>query len=329
MLRFALRRLALAPLLALGAATLIFVLVETAPGRPVDALLGDRPLPPEVRERIERAYGFDGSAPERYASWIGAVFLRGELGWSHSRGRPVARALGEALGPTLLLALAALAVHAAAALAFGLCSALRPGGWLDRLLGTGTLALYGMPTFWLALMAMLLFAYGLGWLPASSMESVFAHELDPWERWLDRLRHLVLPAGVLGMGSAAASARFVREGLLTALDEPWVRAARARGVRGLSVVVRHALRTALLPLINLAGLTLPALLSGSLVIEVVFAWPGMGRLTYDALLAQDLAVVLAATLVATLLVVAGSLAADLAMALADPRVRLGRPPAGA
>jgi peptide/nickel transport system permease protein len=320
--RFIARRLALAIPLALGAATLVFVVMETSPGDPVDLLLGDRPVPAEVRERIERAYGFDRSPPERYLRWISALFLEGELGWSHSRSRPVAQLLGETLPPTLALAGAALILHLVIGVGCGIVAAARREAWPDRALTMGSLLIYAMPTFWLGLMAVLALSYFVPLFPASSMQSVGAEEWSWLRRMTDRTWHLALPACVLGIGSAAAMVRFVREGLLDTLSRGFVRAARARGLAERRVMLGHALRNSLLPVINLVGIALPVLISGSVVVEVVFAWPGMGRLTYDAIRAQDFPVVLATTLLATLLVVLGNLAADVAMAAADPRIRM-------
>ena len=321
MIRFVLRRLAVALPLALGVATLVFILMETAPGSAADQLLGERPVPPEVRERIERAYGLDRPPVERYGRWLAALCLKGELGWSHSRQRPVAQLLGQALPPTLALAGTALLLHLVAGILFGIVSAARRGGWPDRLLSVGGLTLYAMPTFWLGLMCILTFSYLVPIFPASSMQSVGARDWSPWLRLADRLWHLALPAAVLGLASAAAMTRFVRAGLLETLGQEFVRAARARGLSAPRVMV-HALRNALLPVINLVGLALPVLISGALVTEVVFAWPGMGRLTYEAIRAQDFSVVLASTLLASLMVIVGNLAADLAMAAIDPRIRL-------
>jgi peptide/nickel transport system permease protein len=303
-------------------ATLIFLLIEIGPGEPADRILGDRPVPPEVRERIEKAYGFDRPPAERYFRWLSALCLKGELGWSHSRGRPVAQVLAETLPPTLALAGAALFLHLLAGIALGIVSAARRHSWTDRLLTICSLALYAMPTFWLGLMAILSLSYLVPLFPASSIQSVGAAEWSFWLRLLDRAWHLILPASVLGLASAAAMTRFVRAGLLETLGQEFIRAARARGLGGGRVIFAHALRNALLPVINLIGLSLPILISGSLVTEVVFAWPGMGRLTYEAIRTQDLSVVLACTLLATLLVLLGSLAADISMALVDPRIRL-------
>jgi peptide/nickel transport system permease protein len=321
-LRYVARRLAISVPLILGVLTLVFVLVETTPGSPADLIIGDRPVPPEVRERIERTYGFDRPAPERYARFMSGLLLRGELGWSTSRSRPVSQLLAETLPPTLMLAGAALTLHVLLGLVLGVVSAARRGRWPDRVVTWGSLTLYAMPTFWLGLMAILVFSYGLSLFPGSSMHSVGAEDWPVWRQWLDGLWHLALPAGVLALSSAAAMTRFVRSGVLEALAQEFIRAARARGVGGRRVVLGHALRNALGPVINLVGLSLPILVSGSLIVEVVFAWPGMGRLTYDAIMAKDLAVVLITTSMAATLVVLGNLAADIALATVDPRIRL-------
>lgn len=323
MLRLVSKRLAGAVPLALGILTLVFLLVEAAPGRPADVLLGDRPVPPEVRLRMEQAYGLDKPAGERYVRWLGAVLLHGELGWSISRSRPVVRLLAEAIPATLPLAGAALVVHVVAGFGLGLVSARYRGRWPDRAFNLASLVLYSMPAFWIGLMAILGLAYVVPVFPAASMHSVGAEAWSWPRRAADLLWHLALPAGVLGLASAAALGRFVRSGVLDALRESFVRAARARGAGRRRALVHHALRNALLPAITLVGLSLPVLVSGSLAIEVVFAWPGMGRLAYEAILARDVPVVLACTLVAALMVVVGNLLADLALAAADPRIRLG------
>jgi peptide/nickel transport system permease protein len=321
-LRFIVKRLAISIPLILGVITLVFVLLETTPGDPTDLILGDRPVPPDVRERIERAYGFDRPPLERYARWMTALLVRGELGWSTSRSRPVAALLAETLPPTLLLASVALGLHVLLGVVLGVVSAARRGRWPDRAVTLASLTLYAMPTFWLGLMAILAFAYGLSLFPGSSMHSVGAEDWPLWRQWLDTLWHVALPAGVLALSSAAAMTRFVRAGVLEALAQEFIRAARARGVGGRRIMLAHALRNALGPVINLIGLSLPVLVSGSLIVEVVFAWPGMGRLTYDAIMAKDLAVVLVTTSMAAMLVVLGNLAADIALAAIDPRIRM-------
>lgn len=318
-----LRRLLLAIPIALAVATLLFVLLETAPGSPVDVLLGDAPVPPEVRQRVERAYGLDRSPVARYGSWIGGL-LRGDLGWSPTLRRPVARALADALPPTLLLSGAALILQLGLGVGLGWVSAAYRNRWPDRILGMGGWVIYSLPTFWLGLMAIVLLSSQLGWFPASSMRSVGAERLSTFPRFLDLLWHLALPTLVLGLSSAAALTRFVRTGLLEAMSQPFIRAARARGAGLSRLLSGHALRHALLPVLNLLGLSLPVLVSGSLVVEVIFGWPGMGSLTYRAIQARDPSVVMAAALLSAVLVVVGNLLADIGMLLLDPRIRGAR-----
>jgi peptide/nickel transport system permease protein len=314
------RRLLTSLPLLFGVLTLCFLLLELAPGRPTDYLIGDHPVPPETRARIEAAYGLDRTPWARYASWMGGA-LRGDLGWSLSRSRPVTRVLADALPATLGLASLALAIQLLAGLALGALHVARPGGALDHALTVGGLALASAPAFWLGLMAILLFAVAWPLFPPSSSRSIGAEGWGALARAGDALWHAALPAAVLGLGSAGVIARFVRAGLLSSLGEDFVRAARARGASRARVILLHAGPAAAGPILTLAGLQLPMLVSGALVIEVVFGWPGMGRLAYDAVLAQDLPVVLATVLLATLVVVAGNLAADLGLAAIDPRIR--------
>lgn len=320
MLGLVARRLIASLPLVLGVLTLTFLLLEAAPGHPADYLAGDRPLPPEVRARIESAYGLDRPPAARYAAWIGHA-VRGDFGWSLSRSRPVTRVLADALPPTIGLAGLALLLQLFLGVAVGALHVAKPGGALDHALGVAGLAVASIPSFWLGLMAILVFAVVLPVFPPSSAHTVGAASWSLPARAADALWHAALPALVLGIGSAAIVARFVRAGLLASLGEGFARAARARGASGTRVVLRHALRAAAGPIVTLAGLQLPALVSGALVIEVVFGWPGMGRVTYEAILAQDLPVALASVLLATVLVIAGNLLADLGLAWLDPRVR--------
>jgi peptide/nickel transport system permease protein len=307
------------PLIA-AVLTLTFLLVEAAPGRPADLLLGDGPVPPELRARIEAAYGLDRSPVARYLTWIEDA-ARGDLGWSLSRGRKVTSVLADALPATVALAAAALLVQLLLGVFVGALHVVRPGGALDHTLGIAGLVLASVPTFWLGLMAILLFAVAIPIFPPSSAHSVNAAAWSVPAQTADMLWHLVLPSLVLGLGSAAVIARFLRAGLTRTLDEGFVLAARARGASRRRVLALHALPAAAGPVLTLIGLQLPLLVSGALVVEVVFGWPGMGRVTYDAVMAQDLPVVLAAVLLATILVVLGSLIADVGLALLDPRVR--------
>lgn len=317
------RRLLTSIPLIFGVLTLSFLLVECAPGKPIDYFLGDHPVSPETRARIEAAYGLDRPPWSRYATWIGHA-LQGDLGWSLSRSRPVTRVLADALPATIGLASLALAIQLFGGIALGALHVARPHGTADHALTAAGLTLASAPAFWSGLMAILLFAVAIPLFPPSSSHSIGAGSWPLAARITDALWHALLPAAVLGFGSAGIVARFVRAGLLASLGEDFVRAARARGGSRLRLLLLHAGPAAAGPVITLAGLQLPMLVSGALVVEVVFGWPGMGRVAYDAVMAQDLPVVLAAVLLATLLVIAGSLAADLALAAVDPRARDAR-----
>ena len=229
--------------------------------------------------------------------------------------------LAEALPNTVALGLAALAVEYAAALALGLAAARRAGRTVDHAIRFGALALYSLPVFWLGLMGILLFSYVWPVLPPGDMLSVGAERLPPAQRLLDAAWHLVLPAAVVGLSAAGGTSRFVRNSLLGVLSQDYIRTARAKGLSERRVLWVHGMRNALVPLTQILGLSLPVLLNGSLVTEVVFSWPGVGRLAWGAILARDYPVVIAATALSGVLILAGNLLADLLLGLADPRVR--------
>lgn len=308
--------------MVLGALTVVFFLLHAAPGDPASAYLHPD-IPADVAARIRAQLGLDRPLPERYGRWIWS-FLQGEFGYSHTRNQTVAGALAGALPNTLLLGGAALLLSFGVGSALGTWQAAR-GGAADDALSVATLVAYSLPGFWVGLVLILLVSGPLPdalALPVTGATGLGYEGLSLPGRILDRLAHLVLPALALALAPAAGVARHARSSLLEVLGEPWIRAARARGLPRRSVVWSHGLRNALLPVLTLLGLYLPALLGGTVVIETVFAWPGMGRLLFDAALARDFPVVMGATFVYSILVVAGSLLADLLYRVADPRVRL-------
>ncbi|MCL4836941.1 MAG: ABC transporter permease [Thermoanaerobaculia bacterium] len=317
--RFLLRRLAACLTLVWLVLTGTFFLLHLAPGGPGGALEDPR-IPSEQRLRLRELWGLDRPLAVQYGLFLTAA-ARGEWGHSFQHHRPVAAVVAGALPPTLLLAGAALAIEWTLGLALGVAAARRPGGALDQTLRILSLVLYSLPTFWLGLMAVLLFSFHWPLFPPSHLASVGAEALPPLPRLADLAWHLALPALAVGLPSAAALARFVRGSLVETLGQEFVLAARARGLSGRRVLFGHALRASLAPLSQLFGLSLAFLLSGTLAVEVVFAWPGIGRVTFDALTARDYPVVLATTALSATMVVLGSLAADLLLAWADPRVR--------
>jgi len=316
-----LRRIAAGIAIIFAAASLTFVAIHLAPGRPF-LPPDERPMDPAVVARLQHNYGLDRPLLEQYVRYF-VELAHGELGESFYQRRPVAQAIADAVPNTLLLTITALAIDFALGILIGLYQASHARRRSDVALANVTLFFYSLPTFWLALVLQLCCAVWLGWFPTGGITDPAIHDSMPLlGRIADRLYHLVLPAVTLGLVGAGGTARFQRAALLDALGHDYVRTARAKGLAEPAVLVRHAWRDALLPVITLAGLALPFLLTGAVLIETVFSWPGLGKLAADAISARDYPLVLGTTLVATCAVVLGSLVADLLTAAADPRVRL-------
>jgi peptide/nickel transport system permease protein len=303
--------------------TVTFVLIHLAPGDPVAVAL-DRPSITEEIRRHERAsYGLDRPVAEQYVLWLGNV-ARGELGYSFSQRRRVRDVIAEALPRTVLLVGLAFVFSFALGTIVGLLQADRPGGRRDRWLGRVLLLLFSVPDFWLALLVLLVFAHRLHWLPPSGItDPVLYDYMSTSEQLVDRVRHLVLPVGTLTLLAAAAISRQQRSALLEVLPSDWMRTALAKGLGYRAALRRHAFRNALLPTITLAGLTLPGLVAGSLFVEKVFAWPGMGWITANAIATRDYPLLLSSVLITSIAVAFGTLLADVGAAAADPRIRVG------
>ena len=318
---FLVRRLAQAAAVAFAVVTVTFILLHLAPGEPLGAFAESPYASPEVVAQMRRNFGLDQPLTVQYARYL-ANIVRGDWGTSFAQHRPVLAAFRDTVGNTAVLALAALVLDFALGLAAGVIQATRPTSATDRLLSLASLLLYCVPVFWLGLMMLLVFGQALHWLPvAGVVDPVLYPSLSPGGQLMDRLRHLALPALTLGLVGAGATARYQRAALLDAMSQEFVRTARARGLSERAVVLRHALRNALLPTITLIGLSLPTLLSGAVLVETVFSWPGMGRLTVSAIVQRDYPVVLGATLLAAFAVVAANTVADIAYRWADPRTR--------
>lgn len=325
LVRYAARRLLQAVPLLVGILTLTFVLLHLAPGDPTATYLTDN-VSPEVVERTRARLGLDRPLPVQYLKWVGA-FATGDWGTSYVGGEPaVAERIGAALPNTLLLGLVSLVLIFVLGGLIGVVQAVRQYGISDTTLTIGSLALYSMPGFWLGLMMQI--AVSSSWwpdalsLPVSGIIDVREHPgMSPLQQVLDVARHMVLPTIALGLASAAGIARYMRGEMLEVIHQDYVRTARAKGLSERRVIFGHALRNALIPIASLLGLYLPLLIGGSVVVEKVFAWPGMGLLLYDSVLARDYPVVMAATFLFGALVVAGNLVSDLLYAVLDPRIR--------
>ncbi|HEY0996243.1 MAG TPA: ABC transporter permease [Gemmatimonadaceae bacterium] len=319
--RVLLRRLVQGLAVVAFATTASFVLVHLAPGEPF--AIDDPRITPEVRAQWMRQFGLDRPLGEQYLRYLGNV-ARGELGWSFSQHRPVAAALGDAIPRTLLLMGTALVASLAAGIALGVWQARRRRGMARRLVSGASLVAYAIPDFWMALLVLLTFSWWFPILPAGGMVDPVMHDyLGAGGRALDVLRHLVLPVGTMLLLNASAIARYQHAALADTLSQDYVRTARAKGLDEGRVVWRHALRNALLPVITIVGLSLPALVGGAVFVEKVFSWPGMGLLLVNAVGSRDYPLVTAGVIAGALMVTVGSLLADLLYLLADPRMRDG------
>ena len=319
MIRYVIRRILVSIPLIWALATLTFFIIRLAPGDPL-AIYYNPEIDPSVMETIRARLGLDQPLHIQYLRWIGAL-AQGELGVSFSHHRPVAEILLETIPNTLMLTIWALLLDLVVGVVIGVVSAVRQYSWTDHAITVGALFVYSMPSFWLGLMLIILFSLHLGWLPASQMESVDAEYMSFFPRMWDRFLHLIMPVFVLGIASAASVARYMRGSLLEVIRQDYIRTARAKGLTEHAVVYKHALMNALIPIITLLGLYLPFLMSGSVITETIFAWPGMGRLTVGAIFARDYPVVMAANLVAGIMVVGGNLLADVLYGVVDPRIR--------
>lgn len=323
MIALLLRRLAQGVVIVWLVATLTFLLLHAAPGNPVSATLTNPLTPAAVREYWVQRLGLDLPLHEQYWRYLVSV-ASGGFGFSFPHHRAVSAVLADALPNTLLLMSVAIVLAFSAGIVLGVVQARRKGEPIDWGLSIGSLFFYSMPDFWLALMMLLVFSYWLRLFPASGMlDPVMYGLMGPWARVVDRLWHLVLPATTLALLVTAAVARFQRAALLEVARQDFARTARAKGLDDGAVVWRHSLRNALLPVITLFGLALPALLGGSVFVESVFSWPGMGTLTVNAISTRDYQLLTAIVIVTSALVVLGNLISDLLYAWADPRVRLG------
>ena len=302
-------------------ATFTFLLVAFAPGDVVDATYSSPRVPEYVRAQLRAELCLDRGIVPRYGCWLRSL-ATGQLGYSLPLHTSVAAALADAIPNTLLLMGLALVGMFALGIATGLAQAWRPHSRADRAIGAVSMLLYAMPDFWFGLILLFVFSYRLGWLPTTGThDPVLYVYSDWWGRLVDRARHLALPLATFVLVSYAGISRFQRSALLDVLSQDYIRTARAKGASERRVLVHHALRNALLPVITLLGLYLPALLGGAVLIETVFSWPGMGLLTTTAVAQRDYPLVVACVTVASALVVVGSVVADLLYAAVDPRVR--------
>ena len=302
------------------AAVLMFVLMRLAPGDPI-MRADQQPIPQAEAERLKALYGLDQPIYKQFITFVSGI-VRGDLGISIEHKLPVTTLLASRIVPTLLLGGTAILLNFTIGLWLGVRQAVRRGSREDRVLTFLSLAGYATPSFWLGLVLAWLVGIKLGWLPVAMMRSPLLSPSDPWiVRALDIGAHLILPVLTLSAVTIAGTMRYQRAAMLEVLRLPYIGTARAKGIGERAVVWRHAWRNALFPIITLFGLWLPLLVTGSVFVEMVFAWPGLGSLASEAVFNRDYPLVMGASLMTAGMVVTASLVTDIAYAVLDPRVR--------
>jgi len=324
MLGYALRRLILAIPLLIGITFVSFLVIHLAPGEPVENQVGESSTQSDakLRERLREIYGLDKPLHVQYWSWLTRL-VRLDFGRSFSPdARPVLQKIGERLPITLLLNIIELAIIVALAIPIGVLSATRQYSTFDKITTIFVFVGFATPDFWLALMLMILFGVQLGWLPISGLRSPTWEYLAFWAQQWDFVTHLTLPILVATFGGLAGFSRYMRQSMLEVVRQDYIQSARAKGLSEKVVIGKHALRNALLPIVTVLGLSLPGLIGGSVIVESIFAIPGMGQLMVQAVFERDYPVIMGNLVIVATLTLVANLIADLTYSLVDPRIRV-------
>jgi peptide/nickel transport system permease protein len=326
MLTYALRRLVLAVPLLFGITCISFVVIHLAPGDPTEVMTGDlrADASAHTRKILQEAYGLDKPLPVQYWNWLSRL-VRLDFGRSFSPdGRPVLAKIVERLPVTLLLNIVEMAIILAIAVPIGIMSATRQYSVFDKITTIFVFVGFATPDFWLALLLMILFGAQLGWLPISGLRSLNWEYLSFWKQQADFLAHLLLPIVVATFGGLAGFSRYMRQSMLEVVRQDYIQTARAKGLAERVVIGKHALRNAMLPIVTILGLSLPGLIGGSVIVESVFAIPGMGQLMVQAVFERDYPVIMGNLVIVSVLTLTANLLADLSYGIIDPRIRVGR-----
>ena len=309
--------------LLVGITIICFAVMHLAPGSPTDMETQMNPrVSAEMRERLRAMYDLDKPLPVQYLLWVKKL-LRLDLGTSFSPDhRPVAEKILERLPVTVTLNIASLLLVVIIAIPMGILSAVHHNSPFDKITGVFVFTGFAVPTFWLALLLMILFGVQLGWLPISGLRSLNYEYLPAGEKFLDLIRHLIMPVLLSAFGGLAGFSRYMRANMLEVIRQDYITTARAKGLPKRIVIYKHALRNALLPLITILGLSVPGLIGGSVIFETIFAIPGMGQLFYMAVMSRDYPTVMGILFIGAMLTLLGNLLADISYALVDPRIRV-------
>jgi len=324
MIKYIIRRLLhLIPVL-FGITLISFAVIHLAPGKPTDMMLQLNPkIDFEAREKLNQIYGLDKPLYTQYLDWVGRL-ARLDFGKSFTDNRPVMEKIKERLPVTILINTLAMAIIFLFSIPIGVKSAVKRGSLFDKIMTVLVFLGFAAPSFWLALIAMSFFGVRLGILPVSGIVSLDFENFTFLQKSADLTGHLILPVGIAAIGGLAGISRYMRQSMLACISQDYVRTARAKGLPEEAVIYKHALRNALLPIITILGLSVPALISGSVILETIFSIPGMGRLMVESVFARDYNVIMAGLVISALLTLLGNLIADVAYMYADPRIRYGK-----
>ncbi len=305
----------------LGVTILTFSIMHLAPGEYTKTTMRmETKASPDSARKLRQLYGLDRPLHIQYLSWLKRM-LTLDFGRSFIDNRPVMDKIGERIPATVLLNVCAIGVIYTLSLLIGVFAALRRNKGFDRATTVITFAGYSVPDFWLALLLMLFFGVTLGWLPISGMKSVNYEYLSVWGKFSDILSHLILPVFVTAFTGLASMTRYVKSSMVETLSGQYIKAAYAKGLPERTIIFKSALKNSLLPVITILGFALPGIIGGSFIFEVIFSWPGMGRLSYEAIMSFDYPVVMGGITIAAFLTITGNLLADITYALVDPRIR--------
>jgi peptide/nickel transport system permease protein len=323
MLRYIAKRVLFMLPLLIGITCICFLVMHLAPGSPTDLQTQMNPRASvEMKERLRAMYDLDKPLHVQYLKWVGKLAVL-DLGVSFSADRrPVADKILERLPITILLNILSLLMILGAAIPLGVLSAVHQDSLFDRITAVVVFVGFAIPTFWLALLLMILFGVQLGWLPISGIRSLNYEYLPPGMAVWDLIKHLILPVGLSAFGGLAGLSRYMRANMLEVVRQDYIMTARAKGLPERVVIYKHALRNALLPVITILGLSVPGLIGGSVIFETIFAIPGMGQLFYMAVMSRDYPVVMGILFIGAVLTLLGNLIADVSYAAADPRIRV-------
>jgi len=327
MLLYALRRLALAVPLLIGITFISFFVIQLAPGGPLDFLINPdigKIMDPKIVRQLQEAFDLDKPVHVQYWKWLNRI-VRLDFGRSFAPdGKPVLQKIGERLPITLFLNIIEMLIILALAVPIGVLSATRQYSVFDKVTTVFVFVGFATPDFWLAVLLQILFGIQLGWLPISGLRDFNWEYLSFWKQQRDFGAHLILPITVATFGGLAGFSRYMRQSMLEVVRQEYIQTARAKGLSEQAVIGKHALRNALLPVVTILGLSLPGLIGGSVIVEWIFAIPGMGQLMVQAVFSRDYPVIMGNLVIVSTLTLVANLLADISYGLVDPRIRVGR-----